>query len=886
MKRITSLMLSAVMLLLCLYAPVMAETMKVINNEAMGVLGAIEVIPTEINPDQTVTRADFAVYTARMFGINDFEENGDRYYVDVPMDHYALTAINYLTEKKILSGNGGSYFYPDNTIGIAEACKILVESINYGNYAESFGAYPAGYIYAAQRLNIIDSTKTYSSQLTVAEVSELIFNTMIIQLGESIVEDEYSVWSAAERSLLETYHNVYIAEGIVESANGRAIYEDNIQEADKVAIGRKVIDNGIANETSGLLGDWVTAYYVSSDNGLTGELIYVYPEKAKTKSLTINTKDYYKISDGNLYYYEETREKRIKLDNFYFVAYNGRPFTEESNKKVFENLGNGQISFKDTDRNGGYDVVIIEEAENFLVSFVNVTDETISDMLLTGRNIDLKKYDIVEIVDAEGNTVELKDITEKSVVSAFESYDKKLLKLVVIAKTITGKVESDKTVRGERVITVGGTSYIVTDLAFKKSNATLAVGQNLTYYINSFGQIVYFETAKPGEMSPGYLVAWAVEESAFDKRLLLKIYDGSGKINILPCAEKVVIDTVQHTSIENARKAIPDYDTQGGQVKPQIIAYKTNTKGEITKIDTTAKKGEETADNSLVRNIEFGEIAVSADYRLGLTAILSPTSTVQFLVPDDSVAAEADEDDFSVGNVTLSQLGGYYTKVETYRLRGDNVYEDILVRKDISTKEIGNSSTIMLVEEVCDVVDENGDLTVSISGLMKGAAVSYVVESDCAITDHNDKIEYTINDVSEGDAIRVGEANGKVGAIEIIYDYSKGGLPDWCGKKEGFNWYKTSTDDYYWQRVQISFGYIANRKDGVVEIAYEKGGEVKEVYNKLENIMVYDSEARTDKVYIGNISDIRDAKFYGADNCSRILFQTDQGKYMGVIIYK
>ena len=763
----------------------------------------------------------------------------------------------------------------------------MIESINYGNYAASFGAYPAGYIYAAQRLDIIDNSKTYSSQLTVAEAAELIFNTMIIQLGESIIEEEYSVWSAAERSLLETYHDVYIAEGIVESVNGRAIYEDNVQEADKIAIGRKVIDNGITSETSALLGDWVTAYYLSSDDGVTGELIYVHPEKFKTKSVTINTKDYNKISSGYLYYYDDTREKSLKLDNLYFVVYNGSPYVGESNKKIFENLTNGEISFKDTDRNGGYDVVIIEEASDFLVSYVNVADENLSDILLCGKNIALDEYEIVEIVDTDGNAVAIKDIAEKSVISVFESAGKRILKLVVSNKTMTGKVESDKTVRGERRITVGGSTYTVNDLAIKKANATLAVGQNLTYYVNSFGQIAYFETAKPGEMGPGYLVAWAIEKDAFDERLLLKIFDGSGKLNVLPCAEKVVIDTVTHSNIESAYKAIPDYNAQNGQVKPQIIAYKTNAKGEITKIDTTALvEPEETVDNSLIRNIKFGEIAVSADYRLGLTAILSPTSTVQYIVPEDDKAADADVDEFSVGNVTLSQIGGYYTRVETYRLRGDNVYEDILVRKDVTSNEIGNGNTLMLVEEVAEVLDENGDRTIGISGLMKGAAVSYVVESDCTVKDHNDTIDYTINDISEGDAIRVGEANGKVGAIEMIYDYSKGGLPDWCGKKEGFNWYVTNSENYYWQRVQISFGYIANRKDGVVEIAYEKGGEVKEVYNKLENIMVYDSEARTDKAYLGNISDIKDAKFYGADNCSRILFQTDQGKYMGVIIYK
>ena len=75
-----------------------------------------------------------------------------------------------------------------------------------------------------------------------------------------------------------------------------------------------------------------------------------------------------------------------------------------------------------------------------------------------------------------------------------------------------------------------------------------------------------------------------------------------------------------------------------------------------------------------------------------------------------------------------------------------------------------------------------------------------------------------------------------------------------------------------------------NKKDNVVEISYKNNDKIDELCNQLTNIMVYDPNAKM-RVYVGDISDIRDRATYGSD-CSRIVFQTEQGVFRGVIVYR
>ena len=186
MKRIISLLLILLLSILSLPVVIAAEDAIADNSEANGILVATKVFPKDFDMQAQITRADFAVYTARLFKVNDFEVSEKRYYVDVPMEHYALTSINYLTERNVLAGNGASVFRPNDVITVAEASKMLVTAAGYENYAKSMGEYPAGYITAANRLGILPVNAGAEDAVTGAMARDMLFETLTTDFPEEV----------------------------------------------------------------------------------------------------------------------------------------------------------------------------------------------------------------------------------------------------------------------------------------------------------------------------------------------------------------------------------------------------------------------------------------------------------------------------------------------------------------------------------------------------------------------------------------------------------------------------------------------------------------------------------------------------------------------------
>lgn len=869
MKRILSLLLILLLSILSLPVVIAAEDAIADNSEANGILVATKVFPKDFDMQAQITRADFAVYTARLFKVNDFEVSEKRYYVDVPMEHYALTSINYLTERNVLAGNGASVFRPNDVITVAEASKILVTAAGYENYAKSMGEYPAGYITAANRLGILPVNAGAEDAVTGAMARDMLFETLTTDFPEEVYWRDENAQFLTDESILTDYHKIYIREGVVEATNGMAYFGDRVRETDIITVDGVNLKNSIQSETENLLGSFVRAYYRSDDKGLSGELVYIYDDSDEKDVLETDIENYENIVGTTVSLENGNDIKKVSLDDVFYVVYNGSPYTGASSADAFKNLTAGKITFKNTDRNGSYDVVIIENATPFYTSFRSDTTKTLADTKLSASNIEITEYENVKIIDTDGKETEFTAVPQNSIISVYASEDKVNLKLVVSTKTVSGAVEKITERDGVYVAVIAGTEYEVYDVARNRAGAKLEPGANLVCYLDSFGKIAYFDTVVPGKAQPGYLTGLATE-GVMTTILKLRVYGADGKIHELKCSEKVEIDGERYTDSEKARNAIPDNGAMNGNVKPQIILYTLNSAGEVSSIDTVNLGANETKATSLCRNIKFGDTVVYGSGRLGLKAVLNG-ATLQFSVPNDEDAFSAKEKNFTVGPHTFLEQWWTIT-VETYKFRGDSAYDNVVVRKDASATDITREDAILLVEEVSDVLLDD-EVTKQIKGLLKGGEVTFTVDPDV-----------DLGDIAEGDAIRVGEANGVIGKIELIYDYSKGGLPDWPGVDDERNWYTTNASKYYWSENQISFGYVIRKNEDIVEISYKNNEKMDEVYNQLHAVMVYDPEA-PDPVYVGTIADIRDRETYGED-CSRIMFQTFQGKYMGVIVYR
>ena len=143
--------------------------------DALEILQMLDIVPEDYydyntSMSEEISRADFVDAVAKIVGMDNY--TGSAYYYDVPKTHYAFSSISMLTELGVIGGVGDGLFEPEAVMEDAAAYKILLSLMGYNVRAEVDGGYPAGYMKAANRLELIyegsvSSTMTRGEMLVV-----------------------------------------------------------------------------------------------------------------------------------------------------------------------------------------------------------------------------------------------------------------------------------------------------------------------------------------------------------------------------------------------------------------------------------------------------------------------------------------------------------------------------------------------------------------------------------------------------------------------------------------------------------------------------------------------------------------------------------------------
>ena len=152
-----------------------------------------------------------------------------------------------------------------------------------------------------------------------------------------------------------------------------------------------------------------------------------------------------------------------------------------------------------------------------------------------------------------------------------------------------------------------------------------------------------------------------------------------------------------------------------------------------------------------------------------------------------------------------------------------------------------------------------------------------------------------VSDLGEGDTVYIiGNNNDEITDIKLIYDNSKGGEPDKQGSPT-LTWKtKNRLNDNANNLLATGWSYsfmYAGYKDGVFASGfYDKSGSVEANDEGIDtgyaNVIVVDNDAKDgEKVYVGNIDDIRDAYTVGVDNCSRMVSTYVAAYLRSVVVY-
>lgn len=382
MRKIISLLIAAA-LLLQINIPAMAANYSSKNIEMMlAVLSETDVISIngeqEFNADKTVSRAEFSEYVAKAINIQPSFEM--QYFNDVPKELERADYINALTDYGIVSLNEEKIFEPEKPIKRAEALKMLLCIMGYGDYAASKANGMDSYVAVASDVGLFINTKNPDA-VTAEEAVRMIYSAM----SEPMLVYNFSEKSASvdkSANIFATYHNVYFAEGVVEATYGAYLENKKMPKENKTVISGTDYDTTF--DLYDFIGTTVKYVYLWDKTEDSGTVFYAeVKNEDDTFDISSDLLDGFDESSNTFYYFrdeESSRTSKQTIEKSYQIIYNGVPYNgsvETAISGFKDKTRRGSVRLVDSNRNGKFDIVVIKNYEVMPSGTISLVDESI-----------------------------------------------------------------------------------------------------------------------------------------------------------------------------------------------------------------------------------------------------------------------------------------------------------------------------------------------------------------------------------------------------------------------------------------------------------------------------------------------------------------------------
>ncbi|MGN0178692.1 MAG: hypothetical protein ACI4DY_04525 [Monoglobaceae bacterium] len=857
-------------------------------DEALAVLKAFGVLDDdmEYTADAEVCREDMALYTARLLALTESSVS-ERFFTDVPADSYGTWAINALTRMGIFSVGEDRLFRPMDTVEANEAYKIITTVLGYENYAAVSGGYPVGYIKAMN-----------SAGLSMNVSDKALFSEIVVLMYEALQAEMYDQTSFGEgniemkksgNTLLSVCRNINFDEGTIETIGSASIVRNGEADDNEAVISGERYTLETEIYMPDYLSKYIKFFYVGKDSE-PKTIKYVLPSGRKA-DIVVNIKDIASVSEKEITYWNDNRRKTQNIDKSLWV-YNGRVLETEIEKTLSE-LNKGNIVIRDSNNDGAYDTVLIWDFRNFVIKSKNDATETVYDKLESGGSLTNQDYKGSWVYDDKQNRLKWFDLSEGMTLSVAKSKDKEALTLIASTMEFNGTLSG--ITENPLKLMINGEAYEIEPSYLNEFNTKgFQVGNVYLYKLDQFGHISYIYSGQSDSaMKYGYIIDSYVRLDAMFDEIRLRVLTADDKVEEIKLADTVRVDGERYREVQKIAGAFPGFD--GAKISPQMIRYETDENGNIKNVDTiTLNQKYENADNSmtLIGDDGFG-IKWYRSGRFGLKAWIG-TDTLLYSIPMKAYSGEPKSGEYMVEKVrtSLRDDGCYYANIYVTAERSE--YADLVLRKYEDSnidKNNGEGIQLMLVDEIGDALDEDGNMVKCMTGMVGGSRVSYNIPSDISIGDigRGDIVKFRYN--IRGEMVpssTAGEAD-----IITLYDYSryKGELPEeWSGNTADMTLYtKVNNAAYHDYRAefQLSYGYAADKSDNVLWWGAKNGNNITEMYRVSDvSISVYDpSLPEGQQIYKGTIDDIDDYKTVGS-SCSKIILHTHIGKGKALFAYK
>ncbi len=832
--------------------------------EKMGITEKIDKSSYNAN----VSREDFAYYIANANGFDTNYSPANRKFIDVPLDSFAFSHIDALYTHGIVSQSGDGNFRPKDSITYGEAYTMILNSLGYKELASMYGAWPQGYVSIAAELEI--DMGAASENVTYTEAMELIYEALQLNMYEANPSGINVTYEESDEAWITRAFDIEYAQGTVESLYGGTLFTDTLVKKNQILISGEQYSVSEDFDESEFLGSFVKYFYTEDDE----EIVFMCCEDIKLEDYTVDVELFKEYKNGQMVIYRDesfNKTETVDLEDEHIIVYNGMPLSTKISETLANlSAGKGTVTFKDSDNDRNFDVVIIENFRNFYINSYDLLNLKLYNKLEKNDVITLEDKEYYEII-LNGVAIPAEELPVNSVLSVAQSINGDMVKIVVGDEYFDGTL----TAINEEQVTIDGKDYDVEESFKDVFQSTVSVGGKYRFYLDNFGKIAYVGAVEERKMTYGYLVRANYIED--DDSVKFKIFTEKNEMVLLDAAKRVTIDGDVYKE-SSAIKAYFDDTYNKGKTKPQLIEFEQATDGKVTNIDTALVQNPYEDENySLYPAYDASEIHWYQSGRFGLKALFG-SSTITFYVPEE---ADAEDRYYSVASYTRHFVYNEASKAaEIYYRSKESGYVDVMVAKSNTTDVRVEAEPIMMLDRISKVVGADDEVVLELGGYYNGSYLTAQIEE-----------EKCTPGIEKGDLVAVYKNDaGETVIAELVYDKSEGEVPqNFIDNGQGSLLYQQGatwgSENYYRSATQVSFGYaLAKLNGGVVSWSTVKGGaETERAALGSLKVTVYDAES--DTVYSGDYTEIID---YDQDNAnpSRLFFHTYLGVTRGMFVYK
>lgn len=925
-KRVFSLLLSLCMLCGCVIMPtVMAEGEEAAaeteptTSESIEKLDALGIWSDGYIVSAELSRGDLAVLLAGMLGFSDSSISSEPVFLDVQPGDNCYGAVMFLYGIGVFSPADDGLFHPEEKPTYEQIVKIMTELTGYGVMAQVNGGYPAGYLTAANRYDLLPSSfmgnpKEVYTLGDIADVLAYVIDVPIMEQGTYGSSEQYYI--NEEKTLLGQYHNIYLHEGVMTSVQGRRLYADLSCGKNQVMIDDQSYWIGDAVPSPELMGYAVKAYY-RTDGRSNDDATIVYIEKnlQRNRDYTIQGDLITSYTNGIVTYYRNesaSNTSSLEIRSNMSVMYNYNYTNGFEDNDIIQA---DRLVLIDSNNDGSYDVLNIVYYETFFVKSVDTVNFKVYDKYGAAA-LDLNTNDdskTVDVFDVNSQSIDPTAIPVKSVLSVLRDKDLQHITVYISDLKQTGQVSTVKNAENAEEVT-----YTIDGEEFELANnydrvdfiGDIRVGDYVTLYLTREGKIGGLEKEKAAEdYFYGYVSGAATESGPFEDTVRLLIYNDMGELLKLPLESEVNITGIGRQKSENIVQMLRDNSSNPNSVK-QLIKYKVNSENVITEITLPTRISDEQllSDNSAMnRYINLQDAYYNKEYNVFYGKLRVDENTKIMYVPV-SEAYVQEIDFYGIQDMNDFPSGNY--NIESYDVEPDRTAGVIVVRGDFGLgNELQYNSACSVVKDIISAVDEDGVPITQIEVIRNSEELVFNMAETCSTTQYYRGENGPVAcEIKKGDIIRFGtdsegnisdwykvfsvndeddsayvirgfeteDRKGYLGSSRTMIEYrGNAENPDtdvisgrvWQGRDNQYNFVGVN--------FLANFGIVDEKINSILYINTYGGTEGAEqnrnyrTYMKPSNIVVIDMPE--DEIRKGTIDDIHAAQDVGFDEASRVL---------------